>query len=165
MLCCRPHFASCRPVVRGSPAHGRAATLRSPARSPRQVCRAASQDGDDPGSAWSRRELAKRQLQVALADEDYALCGRLTAELAALEARLPPQKALLLALLLKLEQGDERERVSAAQALGDLGDSAALGALQRQLGADVGRVCEASMWSIFMKVRGPLMGCGDPTPL
>jgi hypothetical protein len=115
------------------------------------LCRATA-SLDDAGSAWSRLSLAKRQLALAVAEEDYELCTQLKAEVFSLEARLPPQKQLLLALLDKLQGADGRDRVTAAQALGDLGDVAALVPLQALLADDdVGSVCESSMWCIFMQ--------------
>lgn len=107
----------------------------------------------DADSAWSRVALLRRQLGLAVSEEDYAAAARLRDEVATAEAALPPQKRMLLGLLERLEAAPTlRERLTAVQALGDLGDAAALPALQASLTAgELGDVAEASMWAIFVR--------------
>jgi tetratricopeptide (TPR) repeat protein len=126
---------------------------RSPPRS--AVPRSLPLGSSDADSAWARVALLRRQLDVAVAEEDYATAARLRDEVAVCEAALTPQKAMLLGLLERLDAAPTlKERVTAAQALGDLGDAAALPALQTALADnELGDVAEASMWSIFMKPR------------
>ena len=110
---------------------------------------------DDITSAWSRLSLIKRELTIAIAEEDYQSAARLRDEASACENSLPAQKRILLGLLDKLQregQEETRERITAAQALGDLGDPAALPFLQQVLTDDeIGDIAEASMWTIFMR--------------
>jgi tetratricopeptide (TPR) repeat protein len=109
--------------------------------------------------AWERLLLAERALGVAVSGEEYAAAARLRDEVAALKQRLPPAKQLLLRLLADVDLGvpaPERARLTAVQALGDLGDAAALPALQLLLpSAALGGAAEASMWSCFMAAPDP----------
>jgi tetratricopeptide (TPR) repeat protein len=111
---------------------------------------------DDFGSSWSRLALIKRELAVAIAEEDYSTAARLRDEASATEDSLPAQKRILLGLLDKLQNTvddqDVRERITATQALGDLGDPAALPFLQQVLlDKEIGDIAESSMWTIFMR--------------
>jgi tetratricopeptide (TPR) repeat protein len=101
--------------------------------------------------------LIKRELAVAVAEEDFSTAARLRDEAIACEDSLPAQKHILLGLLDKLQNATEaRERITSAQALGDLADAAALPFLQQVLTDDeIGDIAEASMWSIFMKPPDP----------
>lgn len=108
---------------------------------------------DDTDSAWSRLSLLKRQLAIAVREEDFSTASRLKDEAARVEANLSSQKQILIGLLEKLQNGETpRERITAAQSLGDLGDTAGLPALQAVLGVEsLGDVAESSMWSVFMR--------------
>jgi tetratricopeptide (TPR) repeat protein len=96
---------------------------------------------------------------VAIAEEDYSTAARLRDEACACEDSLPAQKRLLLGLLEKLQSDGKqnpRERITSAQAIGDLGDPAGLPFLQQLLtDEDIGDIAEASMWTIFMRTPDP----------
>lgn len=113
---------------------------------------------DDITSAWSRLSLIKRELAVAIAEEDYSTAARLRDEASACEDSLPAQKRILLGLLdkLQIDGPNPRDRITSAQAVGDLGDPAALPFLQQVLtDDDIGDIAEASMWTIFMRPPDP----------
>jgi len=155
-------------------------TLKSPpqrlpfttgtSRARRQVVRrlpSAGRNGDhfqaDPAdtfdSAWSRFSLAQRELDVAIAEEDYATAARLRDAVTDFEQQLSPQKQLLVGLLQRWRTVETaRERATTLQALGDLGDEAALPLLQTTLAdPELGSVAEASMWSVFMRAPTPAL--------
>ena len=142
----RSHY--CRSTVK--PTHQRFTHI-----TPRSTSRPLGSEFDVE-SAWSRLSLIKRELGVAIAEEDYQTAARLRDEAAATEASLPAQKLILLGLLDKLQNGEARDRITSAQALGDLGDSAALPFLQQILtDNEIGDIAEASMWTIFMRPPDP----------
>jgi len=127
-------------------------TLRS---TPQNLPRLGS---DDVTSAWSRLSLVKRELAIAIAEEDYPTAARLRDEASACEDSLPAQKRVLLGLLEKLQSDGQnpRDRITSAQAVGDLGDAAGLPFLQQVLtDDDIGDIAEASMWTIFMRPPDP----------
>jgi type III secretion system FlhB-like substrate exporter len=84
----------------------------------------------DDQDGWLRLTLLRRELQTAIAEEDYELAARLRDQAQVLSQNLPSCKQLLLGLLEKLRSGRARERLTAVQQLGDLGDAAALASLQ-----------------------------------
>ena len=88
-----------------------------------------------------------------ITQEDYSFAAQTRDQIASCKEALSSQKQLMLGLLDKMENGaTERDRIIAAQGLGDLGDWAALPLLQSYLTDEmVGEVAEASMWSIFMR--------------
>ena len=106
----------------------------------------------DLDSAYARMVMARRQLQIAVVEEDYALAAQLRDKISALEEELPTVKHFLLGTLDRLHGGDARERVVAIQALGELGDYDALPHLQALLcDATLGSMAEEAMWQIFMR--------------
>ena len=119
----------------------------------RTISRAIPPKMDDADSAWSRLSLLKRQLEVAVKEEDFASASRLRDEAARVEQSLSTQKQILIGLLDKLQNGETpRDKITAAQSLGDLGDGGALPALRAVLGDQaLGDVAESSMWSVFMR--------------
>ncbi len=62
----------------------------------------------------------RRQLQVAVAEESYALAARLRDEQKALMERFPPVLQFALGQIPKLKSSDRAEQLSAIRALGRL---------------------------------------------
>ncbi|PSC68285.1 Histone deacetylase 14 [Micractinium conductrix] len=142
--------------------HWCAAPAARPAsrRGPAAVCSSYGTSRSDalPGhasvGAWERLGLAKRKLQLAIQEEDYKSAAEAKNEVEALTERLPASKALLQALLDKLERKEmgEEERLATLAQLGELSDWDAAPALAAALhdGEAVAAAAEEALWSLFM---------------
>ena len=104
-------------------------------------------------TAWGRLSLAKKQLQLAISEEDYPTAAKLRDQIKDFESALPPNQRIIAGLIAKLDDRatEPREKITAAQRLGDLGSAQALPILQSSLSdPSIADIAESSMWSIFM---------------
>lgn len=104
---------------------------------------------------WERLQLARRKLDLAVAEEDYSAAAEAKREVEALSERLPANQALLGALLERLGRPGlpEDEAAGVVAQLGELGEWGAAPALAAALheGELVAAAAEEACWQLFMR--------------
>jgi tetratricopeptide (TPR) repeat protein len=109
---------------------------------------------------WQRIELARRKLEVAVREENYAVAAEAKKEIQLLTERLPPNQLLLATLLDRLDKGglSEEEATAVVRQLGELGEWEAVPALAAALqseGDSVPAAAEEALWSLFLRCPTP----------
>ncbi|KAL4451207.1 hypothetical protein ABPG77_009279 [Micractinium sp. CCAP 211/92] len=144
-------------------------------RRPRFVVTAAAASRSLPGHSsmgtWARLQLARRKLDLAVREENYAAAAQAQREVALLTERLPPSKALLNTLLQRLdaathaacalpeeEEAANAEKLAVLERLGELADwdgAAAMAAALHDGDAAVAAAAEDALWALFMECPTP----------
>ncbi|KAL4422934.1 hypothetical protein ABPG75_009131 [Micractinium tetrahymenae] len=142
---------------------------------PRSSVVAAAARGSLPGHAsmgpWERLKLARRKLDLAVREENFAAAVQAQREAALLTERLPPSKALLNTLLERLdaathaacatdeeEEAARAEKLAALEQLGGLADwdgAAAMAAALHDSDGAVAAAAEEALWALFMACPTP----------
>lgn len=128
-----------------------------------------------PGHAsmepWARLQLVRRKLDLAVREENFAAAAQAQREVALLTERLPANKALLNALLQRLdaathaacagpeeEEAARAEKLAVLERLGELADwdgAAAVAAALHDGDAAVAAAAEEALWGLFMTCPTP----------
>jgi hypothetical protein len=114
------------------------------------------QEQEGNAGMWENYVLAQRQLQITIAEEDYARAAQLRDQITELLDLLPPSKQILIALEAQLEVATTiDERAACVASLGKLGDPSALPVLAKHLRDEhLGDIVESAMWSTFLHPPG-----------
>lgn len=97
-------------------------------------------------------ELLRRQLDDAVAQEDYSRAQQLKEQADALKQQLSPVQQYVQAQLAKLRTGSDAEKAEALKGLGEAGTFECLADLAALLSdPDLGEAASATMWRIFMR--------------
>ncbi|CAG9467160.1 unnamed protein product [Pedinophyceae sp. YPF-701] len=109
------------------------------------------------GDGWARVTLLRRQLQVAVKDEDFAAAARLRDEIGSLTEEMTPMTRLLMENISRISSTETAERVAAINALGELGDARACSDLRRALHGpeEVREAAHSALWNIWMRHPDP----------
>eukprot|EP00898_Chlorokybus_atmophyticus_P007118 jgi/Chlat1/7407/Chrsp6S07485 len=114
---------------------------------------------DHDAALWQRANLIKRQLQVAISDEDYAAAARLRDESETVEGAFTPQGKFMFSKVDELASGPtmdaRREACTTLESIGDERALPALAALLRSADANTNILCEKAMWAIFGRSGRP----------
>lgn len=109
-----------------------------------------------------RIQLIRKQLAVAVSEEDYKNAASLRDQMKTLTEELSPLLRLTVDSVQKLGGKDEEERLRAIRILGEVGDLRVVPDLARELhgGPACMEAAADAMWAIFMRVKSP--GCQEP---
>lgn len=106
----------------------------------------------DKDSVLEQLELLRRQLDAAVAQEDYSRAQQLKERVDNLKQQLSPVQQYVQAQLAKLRGGSEAEKAEALKGLGEAGTSECLADLAGLLSdPELGDAASATMWRIFMR--------------
>lgn len=110
----------------------------------------------DHDEVWDRLLLVKRQLSVAVNEEDYTKAAQLRDESKVLTEMLPPVKQYMFHQVELLKSGTPEQKLKAAISLGEAGDDAVVPDLAVCLHDNALQgYAQDALWQIFQRHRDP----------